>query len=136
MSEAQLSELVLERDLLVVLGLIGDVRLHGFDVRLADREDSVTGLPMELGELRSFGLQPFGRLGLDRFDQIHDRHLPREIAQHMDVIFHAVNQNGWAFDVDQNLGHVSVEFLADRRIAQPRSAVLGAEDQMHNDAGQ
>jgi len=134
-SEAQLSELVLKRGLLVVLFLVGDVGLHGFDVRLADREDSVTGLPMELGELRSFGLQPFGRLGLDRFHQIHDRQLPREIAQHMHMIFNTVNQNGWAVDVDENPAHVFEKLLANRRIAQPRRAVLGAEDQMYDNAG-
>jgi hypothetical protein len=58
MTTQEHSELILECDPLVVLGLAPNILPHIFNGRLADRKRTITTLPVELSEARALPTQP------------------------------------------------------------------------------
>jgi len=71
-----------------------------------------------------------------RFHQLGDGDGAGKIAQDMDVILDAVDEDRFAADVLQDAGHVSVEPCAEIVILEKWHAVLRAENDMDDNAGE
>ena len=52
------------------------------------------------------------------------------------MIFHAIDEDGLAADLLQDARHVGVQAGAEFRVVKKRNAVLRAEDDMQDDAGE
>ena len=112
--------------------LVGDVASDLFDLRLADGKRAVARLPVELAKARALRLDPFGRAFLDVFDQIGNRPLAGEREERMYVIFVAIDDERGRIVAFEDRRQIRVQFRFNLR-RQPRLAVFGAEDQMHQD---
>ena len=93
-------------------------------------------MPIEVAVGWPLFLHPFRRTALGRFDQAGDGDGAGEVAEDVDVIFHAVDEDWLAPDILQDTRHVGVQTGAEFRIFEKRNAVFRAEDDMKNDAGE
>ena len=114
--------------------LIGHIVDDGVGIRLADGERSVTGLPMETGECRAFGFQPFRRTGFHRLDDLGDGARSRNAEEKMHMIGDATNAQRRAVDIVERAREVGMQFRADFR-RDHRFTVSRTEDQVDQDAG-
>ena len=81
MAFEELTIFLLECLLAVMFALIGNVLLDTFNHGLGNGEGSVTGLPGETRELRSLGLDPFGRCFLNILNGLVDGHSAGEVEE-------------------------------------------------------
>jgi len=93
-------------------------------------------LPIEVPISSSLFLHPFPSIALCRLDQARDGDGAGKVAEDVDVIFHAIDEDGLAPDVLQDARHVGVQPGAKFRVFEKRNAVLRAEDDMQDDAGE
>jgi hypothetical protein len=75
----------------MVLLLRGDVRAHLFDLRFANRKCGVTALPEEISILPVLLFDPFRGRFLRLLDEFCNRDSAREVAQNVNVVFHAAD---------------------------------------------
>ncbi len=54
----------------------------------------------------------------------------------MDVVFHASNDDGLAFEIRQDAAEVAVQFVAQRFVAEERLPVFGGKDRVHENFGE
>ena len=71
-----------------------------------------------------------------RFHQLGDGDGAGEVAQDVDVILDAVDEDRFATDVLQDAGHVGVEACAEVCVFEKWHAVLRAEYNVDDDAGE
>jgi len=92
-------------------------------------------LPFEVGVIATAFLQP--EVG-DGFQFLHPfglREGASETREQMDVVFHAADEEGRAFELFGDAAEIRVEHVARGFVAQERSAVFGGEDQMNVNGG-
>jgi len=126
----QPSVFILKRHLPVMLRLIAYVGHHGIRIRLADGECAISRLPVEIRELRTLGLDPFGRASFHLLHHLGDGARPCEAKEQMNVVFDAADLQRGAVDVIQRSGEIgSTEQKARQRasvILQVRSGQISA----------
>ena len=54
----------------------------------------------------------------------------------MNVIFHATDNDGLAFEIGQNAPEITVQFIAQRFVAEKRPPVFGGKDRVHQNFGE
>jgi len=136
MLPAQRTELILKRNLAVMLLLRRDVFADLPDVRLAHGERAVSPLPEKIRIGRALLLHPHGGAVFHRFHQLGDGDGAGKIAQDVNVILDAVDEDRFAADALQDSGHVGVEPCAEAGVFEERHAVLRAENNVDDDAGE
>ena len=127
MSAEELAEFVLKRQLLVVFLLPGGVCLHGRDIRLADRERALSGLPREFGLFRKCLVHPARRVGLDQVDNLGDRMHAAERHEQMNVVRHPAGREQFHLLVVEDAADVRIQARRDV-IVDERYPILGAEN--------
>ncbi len=126
----QRAKLVLKRHLAMMLFLRRDIIANLFDIRLANGERAVSALPVKVPVTWSLFLHPFRRTLLRFFHKPRDGDSAGQIAQDVNVILDAVDEDGFASDVLHHARHVSVQAGAEFRVFEKWNAVLRAEDDM------
>ena len=81
-------------------------------------------------------LHPFRWTALCRFNQARDGDGAGKVAEDVNVIFHAIDEDGLAPDGLEGTRHVGVQAGAEFRVFEKGNAVLRAEDDMQDDAGE
>jgi hypothetical protein len=130
MSREDLAKLVLVGELLVMFALAGDVGVDAVDARLADSEGGVAVLPMEISEIGSEGLKPFGGASLELLDDVREGIVLGEGEENVDVIFYGADDSRRALAIIKNSGQIRMQVRADV-VVQHRRAMFGAEDQVN-----
>ena len=54
----------------------------------------------------------------------------------MNVVFHATDNDGLAFEIGQNAPEITVQFIAQWFVAEERPPVFGGKDRVHQDLGE
>lgn len=103
---------VLKQFFAVMFTLIGDVVLHGIEIRFGNSEGAVSHLPGETRELPALGFEPFGGEFFDVFDSFAHGNCPAEIEEDVHVIFDRIDSCDRAAEVFEDLGHVAMEGVA------------------------
>jgi hypothetical protein len=132
MSAQQLSKLILKTDRLVVLLLVFDVFLHLVDIRGADGECTIAVLPVE-GRMNDL-LGSFGGFFLHFLYYLADRQRTREHKEKMHMIRDTAYAYRRALEPVKSPAEV-FEYAVAMIFGNKWLAILGAEYQMHNDAG-
>ena len=81
-------------------------------------------------------LHPFRRTALCHLDQAGDGDGAGKVAEDVNVIFHAIDEDGLAADILKRARHVGVQAGAEFGVFEKGNAVLCAEDDMQDDAGE
>jgi len=100
----------------VMFHLTRNISLEILDVRRADRECTVTALPLKCHELRRFGLHPFRRLAFDLPNQIGKRDRFPEPAQDVYMILNTTGDERWRFETLTRTGEVGMGLSAQDRV--------------------
>ena len=129
------AELILERHLAMMLFLRRDIRADLLDIRLAYGERAVSTLPVEVAERRPLFLHPLRGTLLCLLHKPGDGDGAGKVAEDVDVIFHAADEDGLAPDVLQDARHVGMQPRTQFRVFEKGHAVLRAEDDMQDNAG-
>ena len=128
-------ELVLERNLAVMLFLVRDVVADSGNLRGADREDAVAVLPGEVGEGRGCRFEPDGGTSFRLFHDVGCGASAGERGEDMDVVGDAADDDGLAIESGENAAELGVEFGAEIAVVHIRATVLRGEDGVDKNFG-
>ena len=120
----------------MMLLLRPDISADLLDIRLTHRKRTVSSLPEEIPIGGSLFLHPFRGVLLRLFHQIGDRDGTGEIAQDVNMILDAIDEDRLAANVLEHARHIGVESGADSGVFQKRYAILRAENEMQDNAGE
>ena len=81
-------------------------------------------------------LHPFRRTALCRLDQASNGDGAGKVPEDVNVIFHAIDEDGLTADILKRARHVGVQAGAEFRVFEKGNAVLRAEYDMQDDAGE
>jgi len=84
-----------------MLLLVLDVPPKIVYVRWANREYSISALPVEVGQGLVFGLDPFRRLPLDLGDKVGHGNRTRHVARDVHMVLNPTNDERWYADFRQ-----------------------------------
>jgi hypothetical protein len=118
---------ILEGDLLVMFLLVRYVGTHLIGFRFADGEDTVAGLPVELGKhWFTSGLvdEPDGGGALHFLHPIRDSDRAGEPHQYVNVIRDATDDQWLAFQPRGDAAEVVVEFVTQRWVGEKGKSFL------------
>ena len=118
-----------------MLGLATNVLPRRFNVRRADTELAVTGLPREFGIPRVLFFDPTRRRTLDLLDNLRRRVVLGLREQDVDVVAHGIDFDQGRVMFLDDARDVSME-LAALLITQELAAALRAEDEVNDDVGE
>ena len=113
-----------------------DIGAHLRDVRFAHGECAISTLPVEVRVCRPLFLHPFRRTLLRLLDQACNGNGAGKIAEDVNVILGAIDEDRLAPNILQDARHISVQPGAKFGFFEKWNAVLRAEDDMQDDAGQ
>ncbi len=120
----------------MMLFLGRDIRSNLLDIGSADGERAIATLPEEVAISRPLFLHPFrGRL-LRLLNQARNGDGAGKITKNMNVILGAIDQDRIAPNLLQDARHIRVQPSAKFDVFEKRNAILCAEDDMQDDAGQ
>jgi hypothetical protein len=118
----------------MVFFLMGDVLLDLSDVRLTNRENPITGLPMEIVTMGNLFLKPFRRFGFRFLDHVLDGELARQPCQDMHMVLDTVNQDRGRIDIiTENRRHVGKQFRTESNVSQETLAEFGGIHDVYDD---
>ena len=110
--------------------MIQDVCDHGVDLRLADAEGSVTGLPFEIGVGGEVVTDPGVGSSFEFLHPVRQRDRAAQTSQHMDVIFDAPDTNDGAVEAIGDLPKIGVELIPAIEVLKDRKAMFCREDEV------
>ena len=133
MVSEETAELVLKRFGAVVFLLIENVVPDPLGFVRTDTEKAVPGLPMKQPELRIEGLYEFRGVFLEDLQNLRGGQFSGDLAEHVDVIGDAANDDVVAFEVLKNARLIGMHAWANG-IGEVRSAVFRGKHDVHGES--
>lgn len=120
---------------MVMFLLMGDVGDDLVGIQLTDGKRAISALPMEIPELRPFGLNPFRRTDLDLLHHLRNGLGARQGEEQVDVVLHPADAQRWAAGRFEHRREIGVQLRLDFR-REDAFTVFRAEDEVGQEAGE
>lgn len=112
----------------LMLFLIGDVSLDGFEIGGAHRENAVSGLPCEIPKRWIALLDPNAGNAFEFLDPIGLGDRASLAGQDVNVVFHTANDDGRTVDLFRDPSEIGMHFMAQVWSTKEGLAVFGGKD--------